>query len=494
MRILLRCDGGPGIGVGHVVRCMALAEEALARSHSVALLGRVEGGLLERLVAETGVTVLGEAQAGPVDILHIDSYAAGGPDVDARVTSAMHDGPHGLRESGLLIDPTPGSWPAPTRPGCLSVAGGRWTPLRRALTAERAGSPTTPARRVLVVMGGTDAAGCAPRVVEALAVLAEDLPLTVTAVSTPATEAELRARAERWPAPGALEVVPPLADLPAAVRASDVVVTAAGTSLWELCVLGVPMAAVQVVDNQAGGYAVVTAPSDAGPAAAGLGTPDDLGDVAATAARLRPALVDAHLRTALVAAAHGVVDGHGARRVVDAWEAVAGGAGPGAAARERADGIRARPATLADTETLWRWRNDPDTRAHSRSSAELPLETHRAWLGGALHRDDRILLVAEDDAGPVGTVRWDLEVAREPQEWEVSITVAPERRGQGRAGPLLAAGELALLAARRDARTVLLAAVHQDNAASRALFWRSGYLPDEPADADGFARLVKQVG
>lgn len=73
----------------------------------------------------------------------------------------------------------------------------------------------------------------------------------------------------------------------------------------------------------------------------------------------------------------------------------------------------------------------------------------------------------------------------------MSITVAPERRGQGLAARLLAAGEVALLGERAEAPTVLLAAVHRDNEASRRLFRRSGYLPDSPPDADGFARLVK---
>ena len=36
-----------------------------------------------------------------------------------------------------------------------------------------------------------------------------------------------------------------------------------------------------------------------------------------------------------------------------------------------------------------------------------------------------------------------------------------------------------------------LAAVHTTNAASRRLFLGSGYLPDRPADSDGFERFVK---
>jgi hypothetical protein len=39
--------------------------------------------------------------------------------------------------------------------------------------------------------------------------------------------------------------------------------------------------------------------------------------------------------------------------------------------------------------------------------------------------------------------------------------------------------------------TAYLAAVHTGNAASRRLFLGAGYLPDLPADGDGFERFVK---
>ena len=86
MRLLLRCDGGPGIGVGHVVRSLALAEEATARGHEVALLGRVEGPFLTALADSVGpgLTLLGPSSsdrpedlaraATGYDVLHVDHY------------------------------------------------------------------------------------------------------------------------------------------------------------------------------------------------------------------------------------------------------------------------------------------------------------------------------------------------------------------------------------------------------------------------------------
>lgn len=136
---------------------------------------------------------------------------------------------------------------------------------------------------------------------------------------------------------------------------------------------------------------------------------------------------------------------------------------------------------------LLAWRNDPETRRWSRTTDSVTFDEHRAWLGRVLADPSRLLLVAEDDSGPVGTVRWDDEGGR---LWEVSVTVAPERRGVGLAGLLLAAGERAL----RD-RVVLpvtlLAVVHEDNAASNRLFSRAGYELCDDSDGAGFARRRK---
>ena len=325
-------------------------------------------------------------------------------------------------------------------------------------------------------MGGTDPGGCAPLVVEALALV--DVPLDVTVVSVPGTADRLDALASGW-GPGRLRVVPPVTDLPARMAAADVVVTAAGTSTWEVCALGRPMALVAAVDNQRAGHDRVV---EAG-AAVGLGGAADLADVGATAERLRPLLTDGGLRDQVGAAAHRLVDGLGAWRIVSAWESAVT-AGP----RLVGPPVVVRPATLDDAAVLLEWRNDPVTRALSRHHDVVPLEDHLSWLRASLGRPDRHLLVGSLDGVEIGTLRWDLEGG---SEWEVSITVDPAARGRGVAGALLRSGEQWL--SRTTVVDAYLAVVNVDNAASRRLFVNSGYAPDLPADADGFERWVRTV-
>ncbi len=502
MRILLRCDGAPRIGVGHVVRSLALAQVALGRGHSVDLLGRAEGPLLESLTGATsGLTVLGAAgepvglgeAAADYDVVHVDHYDLG---VDALagltavagrqrpLLSTMVDGRFGARPADVLVDPTVGAErddpPADAR---WHLRGSRFTPVRSELTRGFAppSAPSPPGAgrllTVLVVMGGTDPARCAPLVVEALGRL--DLELDVTVVSVPGTAGALADLAAGW-ARGRLRVTTPVPDLPALMAAADVVVTAAGTTTWELCALRRPMALVAVVDNQRAGHDRVVAAGGA----VGLGGVADLADVEATAATLRPLLTDAALRDRVAAAAHRLVDGLGAWRVVSAWEAARTAPAP----RAPGPAVTVRPATLDDARALWEWRNDPVTRAGSRHHDPVPFGDHLAWLRASLDRPDRHLLVGASDGVDVGTVRWDLEGGA---EWEVSIALAPQARGRGLAPGLLRAGEQWLSGT--TAVDAYLAVVHADNAASRRLFVSGGYVPDLPADEDGFERWVRTV-
>ncbi|MEU0795628.1 GNAT family N-acetyltransferase [Amycolatopsis sp. NPDC005961] len=149
--------------------------------------------------------------------------------------------------------------------------------------------------------------------------------------------------------------------------------------------------------------------------------------------------------------------------------------------------MHAREATETDAELLLGWRNDPRTRQSSRSTAVVALDEHLAWLRGVLADPDRLLLVVEHEDAPVGTVRFD---RRDGDGWEVSITLAPESRGRGLSGAVLAEGERA--ARERLGVRVVLAAVHLDNTASAKLFERAGYAEAAPA-VSGFRQLRKTL-
>jgi pseudaminic acid biosynthesis-associated methylase len=128
-----------------------------------------------------------------------------------------------------------------------------------------------------------------------------------------------------------------------------------------------------------------------------------------------------------------------------------------------------RPATLADCERLWRWRNDPATRRASFDEREIALDDHRRWLAAALADAAREVYVVLADGEAAGTVRLD----RAGPEATVSIAIAPEVRGRGLgAAALRALVERAFAAGDVDR---LVARVKPDNPASRAAFEAAGF-------------------
>ncbi|WP_214365739.1 GNAT family N-acetyltransferase [Pseudonocardia sp. H11422] len=488
MRLLLRCDAGGLTGVGHAVRSVALAEAATARGHEVRWCGRLDS--LDWLRAGTVLdptAVLGPeddparlaalARDVGADAVHVDHYGLSETlrevlDAADLVMSNLEDFGHGRRAADVVVDPNLGA-ERRTRPddGSPTVLRGPGYALLRGavrdarrLRAERAATGGPP--RVLVVMGGTDAAGLLDPVVAAL---------HAAGVAAEADVVVPPGRALRLPPDGPVRfrTGPPRADLPALMARADLVVSAAGTTVWELCCVGAPMALVRAADNQTDGYAAVVAAR----AAAGLGGPDDLRDVPATAAALRGLLADERAREDLASRARALVDGLGASRVVAALEDAVG-TGPA---------LRARPAGTGDTDLLLAWRNDATTRRWSRTSAPVAPDEHAAWLRRSLGRDDRLLLVVETrDRRPVGTVRWDRD---DTGVWEVSVTVAPDQRGRGLAAPVLRCGEEALRD--RSGPVPVRAVVHVDNAPSRRLFDSAGYAPAGAAGPHGFAPYRK---
>lgn len=488
---LLRCDATVDGGVGHLVRALAVAREARRAGWSVTLAGEVSSALGRELVAEAGLDPLDvtgrdvavlAAETGAA-LVHVDDYATG---TDARsalaraavLLSSMEDGEYGRRPADVVVDSTLGAEdvPRPDDGSGTVLRGIRYAPMRDAVLVARARRAGRGVRRpggdgphCLVVAGGTDAVGAAA-VLAAVCRRADAVGgLTVVAPRERWTDVRAAAGTDvelREPFPGLLDLA---ADV-------DVVLSAAGTTAWELACVGVPTVLVAVVDNQRPGYEAAVARG----LAHGLGTLEDIrGDLGAAALRL-----DALLGDLEDGEDGGEIDGRGASRVVAAWDE---------ALRRRGDGLgpdaalSARPARPDDALVLLRWRNDPEVRAVSRASDAVSWTSHRQWFGRVLADPARRLYVVEYDGRPVGTVRFDhLDEAH----WEVSITLAPEARGRGVSGAVLGSAEAAFL--QETERATLVAAILPDNLPSQKLFARAGYR-HVPGHKDGdFDVLLKE--
>jgi spore coat polysaccharide biosynthesis predicted glycosyltransferase SpsG len=330
--VVVWCDLGPDIGVGHLMRCLALAEELHARGREVRFL--VDAAAVPFAAAQLDArgflalppapTVEGQlrqiADLAPEAVV-IDSYRLPPSAYDAARASyrtlALVDGDLGGRVADVLLDQNIGAEDdeRAVPDGAVRLAGLRYALMRDEVLRHRPEvpevDPPAGAPRVFAFFGGTDAHGAAPVLTAALVATARPFQLSVVA----ATDESRAALAAIRPGEGQqVEVIAPTDRLAEQVRAADLVVSAAGTSSWELLCLGAAVAFVCVADNQLASYERVVAGGLAFP----LGLLDVVREDPGTAtATLAAALDDAGARDRLRRKGWELVDGRGRGRVVE---------------------------------------------------------------------------------------------------------------------------------------------------------------------------------
>ena len=266
MHVVIRADGGPEIGYGHLVRTGALASELLDRGHDVTYATTTPEQVRE--VCSDGVeTELLPARDDPVparefvrdhaDVTVSDSYLVDSAyqqrlrDVSPLVVIA-DDTRHAIAADVLVngnlyaaeleyevIGPQP-EW-------CL---GPDHLLLRSAITDYASKDPPwrESPKRAIVTMGGSDVAGMTPIVMRAF----DEFEIQVDAIVGPGVPPEqselIKETATSISAD--VRVIRDPDDLPKRMFQSDFAVTTASTTTYELLALGTPMISVPVIENQ----------------------------------------------------------------------------------------------------------------------------------------------------------------------------------------------------------------------------------------------------
>jgi len=332
--MLIRADAGPAIGVGHVMRCLALAQAWRDRggeAHLVAV--DLPQRLARRLQAEQlshhpiddhrdAASVADLAEQLGASWLVIDGYefdAEFQRNVQGRgFMVAVIDDLAQLDgwNTDLLLDQNLGAdqklYPG-LSPATRCLFGPGYSLLRREVTEAIRGGREVVAesvRLVVVLFGGSDPQSLTPVALEAVARAALE-GVAVTAFVGPACPdlEGIRARAERLEIDVEIAVDPP--DYASRLAEADLAVSAAGSTCWELAALGVPAIVTATAENQitvARGLVEAGVAIDAGPPAAW--------SAADLSRAIRELADDVVTRRSMAAAGRGVVDGEGADRVV----------------------------------------------------------------------------------------------------------------------------------------------------------------------------------
>lgn len=490
--LLLRADGGIGMGAGHVLRCLALAQGwqaqggralfATAAEHpALATRLRREGCGLRCLRGDAGSstdaasTIALAREAGArwvvVDGYHFDaSYQASIKEAGLRVLwidDEAHAGPY---VADLVLNQNLHATEAlyaQRGDATQLLLGTRYTLLRREFTRHRPMERETPAtvRRILVTLGGGDAENITLEILRALndAALADLRVEVVTGGLNPHLP-----MLQSWSKQSrlAVEFLHDVTDMTEPMTRADLAISAAGSTAWELAFLGVPSCLVAVAANQL----PVAEQLAAQGAAVNLGPAAEL-SLPRLAATVRRLAADAERRRELTVRGKHLVDGDGAARVV---------------AHLCGDSLRLRPVEHTDRQLLWEWANDPDVRAFAFNPEPIPWEDHVRWFDHRMASPESLHFLAVDrDDVPVGQVRFDLKKNNEVSggEAEIHIAVAQGFRGGGHGSTLLRLAAEKLF--RETSVETIRALIQPRNGASLRAFENAGFRPHGKVTAKG---------
>lgn len=473
--LYFRADGNARLGLGHVTRCLALAD-MLAACFACVLVLREPDASIEAQAAAVGCHVLAvppaltdgprEAawlgqQLQPTDLLVLDGYHFG-PEYQ-QVVSQTHFGIVCIDD--LITPPVwadavinqaggvaAGAYAA--APGATLLLGPAYALLRRPFRL-----PAPPARRtwtgrLFLSMGGADptnqTAALLPQLAQAFPGHTLDV---VTGASYPHRDA-LVALADGYPQ---VQLHHNLAAEPLAalLRGCDLLVCPPSGMAYECAATGGLLLLHPTATNQQGIFDFLVS--------AGLALP------LTAPASLRPVdlpALTAHLRTRQA----NLFDGRAAERLTAAFEEL----------RAAAE-LRLRSATAADGELYFAWANDAAVRRNAIQSAPIVRPVHQAWFARRLADiRDTYLFVAELAGQPVGQVRVEFDGA----VGLIDYSVAAAHRGLGLGGRLLRRA-LHQLRHQRPGPWALRAEVRADNLASVRVFERLRFARLPPVRRDG---------
>lgn len=257
MRLWIRADASRQRGLGHVMRTVALAEQAQLSGVPTTHLTWDTDDLVADVLTHRGLAHhrLEDPEnkewvhrLTPGDIVVFDGYDFNAADHRAAasagaVVGAIDDLGIGDFAVEVLTNAAP-----PTKPSyrldqkTTTLFGPRYA-LVRAEFVSGVCRRDDAAARLLITLGGTSP----PSTIQSLisSVEAQDLFQRVTLIVGPAADVAVRSHQESW-----LRIVQNPRDIAPVFRTHDAAISAAGTTAWELLALGVPTALIAIADNQ----------------------------------------------------------------------------------------------------------------------------------------------------------------------------------------------------------------------------------------------------
>ena len=496
--VLIRADASSRIGMGHVMRCLALAEVWQERDGDVTFAMSEGAPLIEprlrhgRLEAISITAVPGsEGDARQTGLLakerSVSWVVTDGYRFDSKYQESLRER---LNETGcrlLCIDDFRHAshyFADAVLDQSISIADQDLYADREAYTTVLAGSDyvllrrefrkwretsreieCAPAKRLLVTLGG-GGNSIIPKIVRAVARLGR-YSLECKIVIGPGFESKESLELIGAGVRQGITLLHSVIDMPELMAWADLAICGAGSTAWEMAFMGLPALLVILADNQE----PLAERLDRQGVARSIGWHYALSD-RQIAAELERLVLSPERRLCMSAVGRKMTDGRGAERVADYMQGTR---------------FKLRPVTDADCEVVWKWANDAKVRSGSFCSEPIEWGDHVRWFGSRMNDPHCVFqMIVDDTETQVGQLRHEIRGS----EAVVSIGLAETYRGKGLGSRVLRAGGESLFES-TDVE-VIHAYIKTDNDASERAFLKAGFvrLADEPLEGQSAAHLV----
>lgn len=341
--LLVRADASAEIGVGHVMRCLALAQVWQEKGgRAVFAMAKGHQELRDRLETDGARVKMVDAQPGSEeDALHtvelrtrlnagwlvLDGYHFSTRYRKAVESETSHlllldDGAEpSLCNCDVVLNPDPDASEKIYRgcdPRIRFLLGPEYALLRREFPRCRKVDSTPPekAQRILITMGGGDSNNVTLQVLEALQEIKNmQLRLAVVIGASNTHRASLQAAVKAGPHKA--ELLENMNNIPELMSWADLCVTAGGGTCYELAFMRCPMFLITIAQNHERAVDFYRQTE----CAVTAGWFNKLNKYA-LAGLLEDVICDRALRQKLVENAAGMIDGNGAERVVEVMRAL----------------------------------------------------------------------------------------------------------------------------------------------------------------------------
>ena len=480
MKLIIRVDAGTTIGTGHLMRCLALAEAWKKHGGQAVFITVCESDILLKRLRKEDFKVIRlekpypdphdwkitsqELKLNPsawivLDGYHFDdSYQLRIKEMGHRlmVIDDMAHFEHYYADIILNQNINAEKLEYKCEPSTKLLLGTSHVLLRQEFWPWKDWQRQIPkvAKNILVTLGGSDPDNVTLKVIHALEkVEVGKLEVTVIVgdsypyydlLKTTAIESRLSIRLKQN-----------TRHIPELMAWADLAVSAGGSTCWELAYMGVPTNTIILAENQ---VSVAEGLSKVG-AAYNFGWYNLLNETH-IAKVLTEHMFSYDIRFSFINCGKSLIDGNGIKRVSRLLSK---------------DRLFLRAANINDRYLIWKWANDPVTRAQSFTSEYIPWEHHKLWFESNLSNSNLFIYIAINESDlAIGLIRYQ----KKGKDAIVSITVAPEQRGKGYGSAIIELGTHEML--RVSDVDAIHAYLKPNNKASRRAFVEAGfYLNDE---------------